>query len=159
MNASRQRRGAAAPAVAASGPTRSPWLKILATSSAATGACSLVATLAAWLVAGSAGAASAVLGAALVMVFFGISLLIGHYVGRRNPSGAIGAFLAAYVIKVVGFGAAVFILGAPAWLDRTWFFIAAVAGVVVWQAAEVHAFSRIRHQIYADPLPGNGTEG
>ncbi|MFD1212339.1 hypothetical protein ACFQ36_09845 [Arthrobacter sp. GCM10027362] len=155
MHASRPRRGAAAPAVAASGPTRSPWLKILANCSLATGACSLAAMLAAFFVAGTAGAASALLGAALVMVFFGISLLIGHYVGRRNPSGAIGAFIATYIIKVVGFGAALFILGAPVWLDRTWFFVAAVAGVVVWQAAEVYAFSRIRHQIYADPADGS----
>jgi ATP synthase protein I len=90
------------------------------------------------------------------MVFFGISLLIGHYVGRSNPSGAIGAFLAAYVVKVVGFGAIVFILGAPAWLDRMWFFVAAVAGVVIWQGAEVFAFSRIRHQLYADPADDAG---
>lgn len=159
MNAFRQRRSASAPAVVASGPTRSPWLKILAKCTAATGACSLAAMLAAFLVAGADGAASAALGAALVMVFFAISLLIGHFVGRRNPSGAIGAFIATYVIKVVGFGAALFILGAPAWLDRTWFFVAAVAGVVVWQAAEVYAFSRIRHQIYADPADDTGTEG
>jgi len=124
----------------------------------ATGACSLAAMLAAVVVAGADGAASAALGAALVMVFFAFSLLIGHFVGRRNPSGAIGAFIATYVIKVVGFGAALFILGVPAWLDRTWFFIAAVAGVVVWQGAEVYAFSRIRHQIYADPADGSGKE-
>jgi ATP synthase protein I len=158
MNASRPRRSPAAPVVA-SGPTRSPWLKILATCALATGVCSFAALLAAFFVAGAAGAASAVLGAALVMVFFGISLLIGHYVGRHNPSGAIGAFIATYVIKVAGFGAALFILGAPAWLDRTWFFVAAVAGVVVWQGAEVYAFSRIRHQIYADPADTGGREG
>jgi len=151
MNASRPRRSAAAPAVAAAGPTTSPWLKILAKCAAATGICSLLIIAAAFFLTGADGAASGVLGAALVMVFFGISLLIGHFVGRTNPSGAIGAFLAAYVIKVVGFGAAVFLLGAPGWLDRTWFFIAAVAGVVVWQGAEVFAFSRIRHQLYADP--------
>ncbi|MCG2623991.1 hypothetical protein LVY72_19035 [Arthrobacter sp. I2-34] len=156
MNASRPRRSSAAPAVAAAGPTSSPWLKILARSAAAAGVCSLLVILAAFLLAGAAGAASAVLGAGLVIVFFGISLLIGHFVGRSNPSGAIGAFLAAYVIKVVGFGAMVFILGAPAWLDRVWFFVAAVAGVVVWQGAELFAFSRIRHQIYADPADDGG---
>jgi ATP synthase protein I len=158
MRSSRPRRGAAAAAVAAAGPTRGPWLRILAKCSLAAGVCSLAVMLAAWLAAGPAGAASALLGAAMVMVFFAISLLIGHYVGRRNPSGAIGAFLATYVIKVVGFGAAVFILGAPGWLQRGWFFVAAVAGVVVWQGAEVFAFSRLRHQIYADP-PSSGKDG
>ncbi|EMY34649.1 hypothetical protein D477_008338 [Arthrobacter crystallopoietes BAB-32] len=93
---------------------------------------------------------SALLGAALVVVFFGISLLVGHVVGQRNPSGAIGAFIATYILKVVGFGAALFLIGTPEWLDTTWFFIAAVAAVVVWQVAEVHAFSRVRYQIYDD---------
>ncbi len=37
------------------------------------------------------------------MLFFGISLLVGHFVGRNNPSGAIGIFVATYFIKVVGF--------------------------------------------------------
>lgn len=156
MNAPRPRRSAAAPAVAAAGPTSSPWLKILAKCAAATGVCSLLVIVAAFFLAGADGAASGVLGAALVMVFFGISLLIGHFVGRSNPSGAIGAFLAAYVIKVAGFGAAVFILGAPQWLDRRWFFVAAVAGVLVWQGAELFAFSRIRHQLYADPADDGG---
>jgi hypothetical protein len=34
-----------------------------------------------------------------------------------------------------------------------------VAGVVIWQGAEVYAFSRIRHQIYADPADSSGTKG
>jgi len=70
----------------------------------------------------------------------------------------IGAFIATYIIKVVGFGAALFVIGTPDWLERTWFFIAAVAAVVVWQAAEVFAFSRTRHQLYADPEPEDGQQ-
>lgn len=140
-------------AVAASGPTRSPWLKILRTSLVAAGAATLLTVLVSAFAAGGAGALSALLGAGLVILFFAISLLVGHFVGRTNPSGAIGAFIATYIIKVVGFGAALFIIGTPGWLERVWFFIAAVAAVVVWQAAEVFAFSRTRHQLYADPEP------
>jgi ATP synthase protein I len=98
-----------------------------------------------------------VLGSALVVLFFAISLLIGHVVGRRNPSGAIGAFIATYVLKVVGFGAALFIIGTPDWLQTTWFFIAAVVSVVVWQITEVFTFSRVRYQIYDDPEDGRSS--
>lgn len=144
---------AAGGAVAASGPTRSPWLKILRSALVAGGATAGLVIVMSTLAAGAAGALSALLGAALVVLFFAISLLVGHYVGRSNPSGAIGAFIATYIIKVVGFGAALFLIGTPMWLERTWFFVAAVATVVVWQAAEVFAFSRTRYQLYADPEP------
>jgi ATP synthase protein I len=153
MRASRHDGTAAGGAIDASGPTRSPWLKILHASLLASGAAALLIIAASGIVAGAAGALSALLGSVLVVLFFAISLLVGHFVGRSNPSGAIGAFIATYVIKVVGFGAALFLLGTPDWLERTWFFVAAVAAVVVWQAAEVFAFSRTRHQLYAEPEP------
>ncbi|MFT4468453.1 hypothetical protein ACMX2H_00960 [Arthrobacter sulfonylureivorans] len=149
---------AAGGAIGASGPTRSPWLKILRASLTASGTAAALIIVAAAILAGPAGAVSALLGAVLVMLFFAISLLVGHFVGRTNPSGAIGAFIATYIIKVVGFGAALFLIGTPDWLERTWFFIAAVAAVVVWQAAEVFAFSRTRHQLYADPEPEDGQQ-
>jgi ATP synthase protein I len=140
--------------IRAAGPTSSPWLSILAKAAAAAGAATLLVMLLGALAAGGNAALAALLGAALVVVFFAISLLIGHFVGRHNPSGAIGAFIATYVLKVVGFGAALFAIGTPQWLDTTWFFIAAVVSVVVWQAAEVFAFSRVRYQIYADSPEG-----
>lgn len=85
------------------------------------------------------------------MLFFGVSLLVGHFVGRGNPSGAIGMFVATYFIKVVGFAVVLFVIGAPEWLHGRWFVTGAVVAVVLWQAAEIHGFSRARLQIYNDP--------
>ena len=154
------RRAVAGAPIRAAGPTVSPWLSILAKAAAAAGAATLLVMLLGAVVAGGNAALGALLGAALVVVFFAISLLVGHFVGRNNPSGAIGAFIATYVLKVVGFGAALFVAGRPDWLDTTWFFIAAVVAVVVWQGAEVFAFSRVRYQIYADsPAGAPGTAG
>lgn len=140
----------AASAVAASGATASPWLKILAACSAASAVLLLLTALAGWLVAGPAAAASALFGGAVVILFFAVSLLIGHVMGRRNPSGAIGVFILTYLVKVVGFAAVLFAFGRPEWLDGAWFLGAAVATVVVWQAAEVFAFSRTRHLLYSE---------
>ncbi|WP_258802575.1 hypothetical protein [Pseudarthrobacter sp. NS4] len=137
--------------VGASGPTRSLWLHLLKFSSAAAAAGLVLCAVAAGLLDGAGGAFSALAGGLLVMVFFGISLLVGHFVGRSNPSGAIGVFVATYFIKVVGFAAVLFVLGAPQWLHAHWFVAGAVTAVVLWQAAEIFGFSKARLQIYNDP--------
>ena len=134
-----------------SGPTRSLWLRLLALSSAAGGAAVILAGIPALLLNGPDGVLSSTLGGLLVMAFFAISLLVGHSVGRNNPSGAIGVFVATYFVKVVGFAVVLFLIGAPAWLHGRWFLIGAVATVVLWQAAELYGFSRARLQIYNDP--------
>jgi ATP synthase protein I len=85
------------------------------------------------------------------MAFFAISLLIGHFAGKNNPSGAIGLFVATYFVKVVGFAVVLFAIGAPEWLSGRWFLIGAVVAVVTWQAAEIYGFSKARLQIYNDP--------
>ncbi|MEO5781591.1 MULTISPECIES: hypothetical protein [Arthrobacter] len=139
--------------VGVSGPTTSLWLRLLALSSAASG-CALVLTgIAAFVINGGAGLWSSVLGGVLVMVFFAISLAVGHIVGRNNPSGAIGVFVATYFIKVVGFAVVLLVIGAPDWLQPRWFVIGAVVTVVSWQAAEIYGFSKARLQIYNDPQP------
>lgn len=137
--------------VGASGPTDSLWLHLLKLSMVASAVGLVVCAVAAWLAAGPLAALSSVGGGLLVMVFFGISLLTGHMVGRSNPSGAIGVFVAMYFIKVVGFAAVLFAIGQPAWLEGTWFVAGAVAAVILWQAAEMYGFSKARLQIYNDP--------
>lgn len=134
----------------ASGPTRSPWLRILGWSAAGGAATAVLLAAAALVVASPAAGLSVLFGAALVIVFFGISLLIGHFTGRTNPSGALGLFAVTYAIKVVGFAAVLFLVGTPDWLERTWFFWGALATVIVWQVAEVVAFSRLRTPLYDD---------
>jgi ATP synthase protein I len=143
-------------AVGVSGPTRSLWLKLLGLSSAAAGGALLLAGVAALVFNGGTGFLSCLFGGALVMAFFAISLLIGHFVGRNNPSGAIGLFVGTYFVKVVGFAVVLFILGAPAWLHARWFLIGAVVTVVFWQAAEIYGFSKARLQIYNDPQTRKG---
>ena len=137
--------------VGVAGPTKSLWLRLLLISSAAGAGAILLTGIPALILDGATGALSSTFGGLLVMLFFAISLLVGHFMSRSNPSGAIGMFVATYFIKVVGFAAVLFVLGAPVWLHSRWFVIGAVATVVLWQAAEVYAFSKARLQIYNDP--------
>ena len=133
-----------------SGPTTAPWLGILGKALAVTGGAAVLAAVAAAVFTGTDAAASSALGWFLIAAFFGISLLVGHFVGRRNPSGAIGMFVVTYAIKVVGFAVILFGLGTPDWLHREWFALSAVGAVVLWQATEIRAFARTRHLIFTD---------
>ena len=137
--------------VGVSGPTPSLWLKLLKVSSLAAAAGLIVTAVPALLMDGAPGAVSTILGGLLVMVFFGISLLVGHYVGRNNPSGAIGLFVATYFVKVVGFAVVLFAIGRPEWLHSRWFVIGALVAVVLWQVAELYGFSKARLQTFNDP--------
>ena len=141
-----------------SGPTTAPWLVILRTALAVTGAAAVLAAAAAALAVDLNAAASSLFGWFVVVAFFGISLLVGHFVGRNNPSGAIGMFVVTYAIKVVGFAVILFLLGVPEWLDREWFALTALGAVVLWQAAEIRAFSQTRYLIFTDP-PHQSREG
>lgn len=139
-------------AVRESGETPAPWLSILRKCSAVTGAAAVLVAIVAWSAAGPAAAGSSLAAAAVVIVFFGISLGIGHLVGRRNPSAAFGAFMIGYVVKVVVLGVLAFSLGTPAWLNGTWLLVGVISAVVIWQVVELHAFSRLRLQLYNDPI-------
>lgn len=144
----------------ASGETPGPWLAILRRSAAVSGVGIAALALAGLAVAGMPAAGSALMGGLIVVVFFGISLLLGHVVGRRSPSAALGAFMAGYAVKVLVLGVLAFGFGAPAWLEGVWFLIAVVTTVVLWQAAELHAFSKLRFQLYGDlPTPGASAGG
>lgn len=136
--------------VVASGPTANPWLAIFRASTVWTSLLAAALTVLSLVLSGVSGAGSVAFGWVLVAAFSGISLLIVHVVGRDNPHGAMATFALTYVIKVVFFAAALFLIGRPAWLDATWFFSSAVLTVVVWQVAEVRTFSRIRFQLYND---------
>ncbi|MFJ5955056.1 hypothetical protein ACIQC5_03760 [Paenarthrobacter sp. NPDC092416] len=143
-------------AVGVSRETSNLWLRLLFVSSAAALAGLAVTSVVAAFINGAQGALSTAFGGGLVMVFFAISLLIGHFVGRSNPSGAVGLFVATYFVKVVGFAVVLFAIGTPEWLHGRWFLIGAVVAVVLWQAAEIYAFSKARLQIFNDPAEEKG---
>ena len=145
-----QANGARGMRISVSGPTDAPWLRILKTSLLWTAIPAAVAAGAALPGPGISGAASVAAGWALIALFFGISLLVGHIMGRRNPSGAIGMFAVTYAVKVVGFAVALWSVGVPEWLERPWFAFAGLGTVVIWQIAEIRAFSRTRQLIFSD---------
>lgn len=117
-------------------------------------------SVAAGVVSGWSGLGSSLFAAVVVMAFSSITLLIGHSAGPEKPMQAMGLFIAAYAVKVVGFGALLLIPGRPDWLVGSWFLVAALGAVLAWQAAELRLFAASRQLLYADdepqPSPSSG---
>lgn len=135
--------------ITAAGPSSSPWLRILGHCLPVTVAVVAAVAVAGGIVVGPSGAVSALCGAAMVIVFFATSLLIGHYVGRHDPSAALVVFVVAYVVKFLGLAVVLILLGSPQWLERLWFFVAALAAVLVWQVVEMIVFAKVRRLVFA----------
>lgn len=125
-------------------PVPSVWLPMLRFCLLVCVPVAVLATAAGALIAGWGAAGSALGAAALVQAFFTISLLVGHRFAAAGGSRALRAFLIAYLLKVVGFGAALLLLGRPGWVDPVWFVGTAVVVVLAWQTAELAAFARSR---------------
>lgn len=140
-------------AVKVSEATSTPWLNILLRCLLISGTAAILMAIIAFFFSGVAGSGSVLAGAILVIAFFGLSLLVGHLYGSKNPSGALGVFMVTYLVKVVGFAVLLFALGQPDWLDAQWFAMSGVVAVLTWQATEVVVFSRQRLQLYNDPAP------
>ncbi|WP_188668099.1 hypothetical protein [Tersicoccus solisilvae] len=122
----------------------SVWLPMLRRCLAICVPIAVLAAAAGAVLAGWGAGASALGAAALVMAFFAISLLVGHWFASAGGSLALQAFLLTYVVKVVGFGAVLLLLGRPDWVDPAWFVGTAVVTLIAWQVAELVGFARSR---------------
>jgi ATP synthase protein I len=148
-------------ALVASSAPRSPWLGILKTCVSYTVGVGAVASIVAWPILGAQAAGSLAFGCALIVVFFGISLLVADWAGRHRASWALPAFLFMYFIKVLGMGFLVLFSGLPEWVLAPYFMWGAIGSLVLWQVGEIRAFSRARLPIFNqdDPSPSPSDGG
>lgn len=149
-------------ALVASSAPRSPWLGILKTCVSYTVGVGAVASIVAWPILGAQAAGSLAFGCALIVVFFGISLLVAEWAGRHRASWALPAFLFMYFIKILGMGFLVLFSGLPEWVLAPYFMWGAIGSLVLWQVGEIRAFSRARLPIFnqddPSPSPSDGGE-
>ncbi|ALV45913.1 hypothetical protein MB46_10880 [Arthrobacter alpinus] len=143
----------------ASGPTASPSWNILKKCLRVAGAAVVIMVVLAFIFTDVQGVLSVLFGALLVIVFFGLSLLVGHIVGKKMPSAVMGVFVMTYFVKVVGFAAVLYAMGTPGWLNKPWFAGAAVATVLLWQATEVVNFTKQRFLVFDESAAQPPTTG
>ncbi|MGO1182575.1 MAG: hypothetical protein ACTHZ5_07525 [Micrococcaceae bacterium] len=97
---------------------------------------------------GAAAVASVAVAGLAVVVLSALTIIAIALVWRRNRDAAIPLAMGIFILKIVLFGLALTVIPAPAWLETLPAAIAAIVAIVLWQAGEVLAFARTRHQLY-----------
>lgn len=127
---------------------------------------SLVPTLVAALLcvavsvpAGRRGVAGAAFGAALVVAFFTIGLLVMRRTARLNPDAVMGVVMLTYVLKVAALAVVLLLFKSASWLSPPHFALGALGCTFVWLGFEMRAFTRLRVLVSDPPADRRAGEG
>ena len=100
--------------------------------------------------AGVKGLYGALIGVAIVTVFFGLSVLVVGRAARISPQAMMVAAMVTYVVKIVGLAVVVSILhGMTAFSDRA-LGLTALGCILVWSAAQVIVAVKVK-MLYVEP--------
>jgi len=121
-------------------------------------ACTALATLVAVTLgaaaSGSAAAVGALIGAALVLFFFGFGAFVVNAVASVSPTASLLVALLTYLLEVVAMGAVFVALGRSRGLDGpvdgSWIGVVVIVLTLVWLVAQTFAALRSRQPLY-DP--------
>jgi len=102
------------------------------------------------LLGGGKAAWSAALGAALVLVFFSLSLLVMKRTATWEPTAVMGVVLGTYTAKIIALGVAMVLLRDASWLSGQALALSIIVCTVVWLAFEMRAFTRMRVLVSAE---------
>jgi ATP synthase protein I len=101
-------------------------------------------------VAGVKGLTGALVGVAIVTVFFGISVLVVGRAARIGPQAMMAAALITYIVKIVALAVVVSMLsGTTAFSTRALGFTA-IGCILVWSATQVIAAIKLK-MLYVEP--------
>ena len=99
---------------------------------------------------GTKGLIGALIGVAIVTVFFGISVLVVGRAARVSPQAMMVAAMVTYVVKIVLLAVVVSSLnGTTAFSTRTLGFVA-IGCILVWSAAQVVTAMKVK-MLYVEP--------
>jgi ATP synthase protein I len=100
--------------------------------------------------AGTKGLIGALIGVAIVIVFFGISVLVVGRAARISPQAMMAAALITYVVKIVALAIVVSALnGTTAFSTRALGFTA-IGCILVWSAAQIVTTIKLK-MLYVEP--------
>lgn len=102
---------------------------------------------------GVGGLLGGVLGALVVLTFFGVGQWVVGRVLERNPQIAMTAALLTFVLQILALLVLLLVLRDATWLDGKWFGFTVFAGIVTWTVGMVIDYSRNRRLTV---VPGSG---
>ncbi len=109
-----------------------------------------VVTAIAAVVAGWHGVVGALVGGAVVVVFFALDLVLAACTRRTAPSAVMGLAMLSYTVKILLLGVGLVVFKNAGWFSVGAFAAAVIAATVVWLGAQVRAFI-VRPMVYVDP--------
>jgi ATP synthase protein I len=109
-----------------------------------TAAVGVVVVVVAGALAGAKGVWGALLGTALAMAFFAVTIVVVSVAARIANVLMFPAALGTYVLKVIGIGVALYFLRHTTAFDRTAFALATMIGACVFLVAELRIVLRAR---------------
>lgn len=99
---------------------------------------------------GTKGLIGALIGVAIVVVFFGISIVVVGRAAKASPQAMMVAALGTFLVKIVGLALIVKALdGATAYSTHTVGFVA-IGCILVWSAAQIFAAVKVK-LLYVEP--------
>jgi ATP synthase protein I len=99
---------------------------------------------------GSHGLIGALLGVALVAIFFGIDILVIGRVARISPQAMMLAAIILYLFKIIFLAVAVRALGGTSFFNAKLFGFTAIVCILAWCAAQVITSVKFKG-LYVDP--------
>jgi ATP synthase protein I len=107
---------------------------------------------------GVKGLIGALIGVAIVTVFFGLSVLVVGRAARVSLGAMMGAAMVTYLVKIIALAVIVSSLnGTTAFSTRTVGFVA-IGCILVWSAAQVITTVKVR-LLYVEPEPPAARQG
>jgi ATP synthase protein I len=104
-----------------------------------------------WAARGTRGGLAAILGVLIAVTFFASGLYVMKRVTNANPLSVLAGALAVYFGQVIFLGVVILSLSSAAWLDGKAFGLSVLAVALIWQVAQVVAFTRTRKPVYDEP--------
>jgi ATP synthase protein I len=99
---------------------------------------------------GSHGLIGALLGVALVAIFFGIDILVIGRVARISPQAMMLAAIILYLFKIIVLAIVVRLLGGTSFFNAKLFGFTAIVCILAWCAAQVITSVKFK-ALYVDP--------
>jgi ATP synthase protein I len=126
------------------------YARIVRRSSAVAAVVGALMVLISWAVSGPKGALGAVLGIALVAVFFTISVFAVNRAARISPQAMMAAALGTFIVKILVLMAVLLPFSTTTVFNTRLFGLTALACILAWTAAQVIWSVRLK-VLYAEP--------